>query len=108
MEKLPEIVTRSANSCLTVPLMYTGTSREQDTVPDTVTFPDLSTVPALLALMPSVSGRRTRTTNVPVATFPDRSVAWHVTVVEPTGNTDPDSGVHTTVGLGSRSSEADT
>ena len=41
-----------------------------------------------------------------VAVFPDESVAVHVTVVVPGGNTDPDGGLHTTVGAGPQLSVA--
>jgi hypothetical protein len=75
---------------------------------DTVTLPVLSTDPVLLALIANVIGGRTWTTKDPVATFPEWSVAVQVTVVDPTGKNEPDSGVHATVGLGSRSSEAET
>ena len=38
--------------------------------------------------------------------FPDESVAVHVTVVVPAGNTEPDGGLHTTVGGGGQLSVA--
>jgi hypothetical protein len=46
------------------------------------------------------------TGNEHIAVFPDESVAVHVTVVVPAGNTEPDGGLHTTVGAGPQLSVA--
>jgi len=45
----------------------------------------------------------TVTTKLALALFPAVSVALHATVVEPSGNTLPDVGLHVQIGLGSRS-----
>ena len=42
------------------------------------------------------AARVTDTVKLPVAVLPDRSVAVHETVVEPTGNVAPDAGAQTT------------
>jgi hypothetical protein len=46
------------------------------------------------------------TGNEHVAVFPDESVAVHVTAVVPTGRTEPEGGLHTTVGAGPQLSVA--
>src|SRR5688572_32865125 len=48
----------------------------------------------------------TRTVNLPWATLPASSVALHLTVVEPSGNSAPDGGAHATTGSGSTLSVA--
>ena len=52
------------------------------------------------------AGGETVTSNVADAALPDASVAVQVTVVVPTGNTEPDAGSHATTGPGSTSSTA--
>ncbi len=52
------------------------------------------------------AGDVTVTSKVALAALPDASVAVHVTVVVPTGNTEPDAGSHATTGAGSVSSTA--
>src|SRR5690606_18404433 len=52
------------------------------------------------------SVQRTVTSKMQVASFPDASVAAHLTIVVPMGKSEPEGGSQTIVGLGSTASVA--
>lgn len=107
VENVPLIVTRLANCCWSVPLRSTEIGREHVTVPEIVAVPVRAlTEPRLFTVRSSSRGAKTWTRKLPVATLPEASVAWHSTVVVPTGKNEPDEGLQLTVGFGSRSSLA--
>src|SRR3954466_6326794 len=54
----------------------------------------------------AATGASTVTSNEAPDELPEASVALHATVVVPTGKTEPDGGVHDTIGFGSVSSVA--
>src|SRR5687767_11760843 len=99
------MVTRLAKSWLTSPEIQTDSGRLHLTVPVTVARPVLVlTDPTSSTVRLNCRGGNTVIRKLPSAWLPERSVAVHVTVVSPTGNSAPDGGSQVVTGAGSRSS----